>query len=682
MKGTAGSISILIAWLAGAAEPAGLIVTFRSGNAVDTTTLPNVALHVEAGKSPTPFVPDGPFTATWEGYLNADLRSEYAFAAELSGALKLEINGAVVLDGAAPSIPLSKLVQLNKGPNKLKAAFKSPERGDAFVRLTWTEKGTNTAPIPLSLLTHPSSGELEKGAQLRRGRELFLEYRCGRCHTPSRPAAEGGVRDAIPELSMDAPSFDGIGARRKKDWLVRWILDPKAERPSAHMPQVFRGASAKENAEAAGAYLATLTAGGDVKLNPLSLTPSTAATLQPSDEPLFERLHCTACHTAGETDASAQSPPTNKISLTHIAAKFPPGKLEEFLRQPEAYYAWTRMPNFRLTQAEARELSEFLMKGTERQSDTTATTAPAIIEKGKMLVQNSGCLNCHAAPLTLSRPAGEGTVKPSNPSTLQPSVAWPDNWTRGCMAEVPPERSPQYRLTPTERADLRAFGARGLDSLFRHAPVEFAERQTRLLNCAGCHGQFEGFPPMDILGGKLKPEWAGKFIAGEIPYKPRAETHPRGEPWLAARMPGFKARAQWLAAGMAALHGYPPRTPPEPPVNDQLAQLGRKLVGKDGGFSCVACHGVGALAAADVFDSEGINFVHAYERLLPDYYRHWMRNPLAIDPQTKMPVYFEDGRSPLTEILDGDAEQQITAIWHDLRLGSKMPPPDTGETPP
>ena len=61
-----------------------------------------------------------------------------------------------------------------------------------------------------------------------------------------------------------------------------------------------------------------------------------------------------------------------------------------------------------------------------------------------------------------------------------------------------------------------------LGLLARHVPAEFAERQTRNLNCTACHGQVEGFPPLEILGGKLKPEWAGKFIAGEIGYKPRA----------------------------------------------------------------------------------------------------------------------------------------------------------------
>ena len=200
----------------------------------------------------------------------------------------------------------------------------------------------------------------------------------------------------------------------------------------------------------------------------------------------------------------------------------------------------------------------------------------------------------------------------------------------------------------------------------------FAERQMRLLNCRACHGQNEGFPPVDILGGKLRPEWSSRFVAGDVPYKPRAETHPRGEPWLFARMPSFKSRASFLAAGMAALHGYAPKSVTMAKIDPALAKDGQKLVGKDGGFSCVSCH--------DVFDSEGINLAWSAERLLPHFYRRWVRNPLSIDPQTKMPVYFdEEGRSPLTEVLDGDGEKQITAIWHYLLMGENMPPPNLGQ---
>lgn len=643
-------VVMLLPWMLRAADAPGLLVTFASndGKVHDTTVLPNFAIYVEAGKSATPLVPEGKFTAVWEGNIVADLRSEFSFAAELNGRLKFEIDGAVVLEGSGPNIGLSKPVQLNKGPNKIKATFTGPTQGDAFVRVGWTEKGTNPSPIPPTVLTHATTAAFETSAQLRRGRELFLEHRCIKCHTDSR-ATE----------AMDAPAFDGIGARRHYEWMAKWIFDPKGERASALMPQLFHRDKTKENAEAAAAYLASLKTGGEVKL------PEQKDVVREGDaptDPLFQRLHCAACHVAPGAESE-----TNKISLTHVAAKFPAEKLVEFLRQPNAHYTWTRMPDFRLSIKEAKELSEFLTKDAEK--PVAAKPDNTLIEKGKTLVQNSGCLNCHSAKL-------ENKFKaPQLPAPTE------DKGDRGCLAEMPPEKAPQFGFTAAERADLQAFTRTARDSLFRGSPAEFAERQTRLLNCNACHGQVEGFPALEILGGKLKPEWSAKFIAGETAYKPRSETHPRGEPWLEARMPGFKVRAQLLADGLAALHGYGPKTAPEPPIDDELAKLGQKLVGKDGGFSCVSCHGAAALAATDVFDSEGINLAYSYERLLRDYYYRWMRNPLAIDPQTKMPAYFEEGKSPLTEILDGDAEKQITAMWHYMRLGQKMPAPNAGEAP-
>ena len=122
-------------------------------------------------------------------------------------------------------------------------------------------------------------------------------------------------------------------------------------------------------------------------------------------------------------------------------------------------------------------------------------------------------------------------------------------------------------------------------------------------------------------------------------------------------MPAFKLQAKLLAEGLAAQHGIPPHTPAEPPINIELAKIGQKLAGKDGGFSCTSCHAVGAVEASEVFESEGINLAKASERLLPEYYRRWLRNPASIDPQTKMPLYFDGGKSQLSEILEGDADR-------------------------
>ncbi len=50
-------------------------------------------------------------------------------------------------------------------------------------------------------------------------------------------------------MSMDAPSFEGIGSRRNYEWLPRWIRDSRTQRPTAHMPNILRGPQAKEEAD-------------------------------------------------------------------------------------------------------------------------------------------------------------------------------------------------------------------------------------------------------------------------------------------------------------------------------------------------------------------------------------------------------------------------------------------------
>ena len=162
-------------------------------------------------------------------------------------------------------------------------------------------------------------------------------------------------------------------------------------------------------------------------------------------------------------------------------------------------------------------------------------------------------------------------------------------------------------------------------------------------------------------GGKLKPEWSSHVIAGANTEKPR--------PWMKARMPGFPAYATNLAAGLAALHGYPARTPDDPPPASDLVKTGETLIGANGGFSCVACHAVGANTSQVVVESPGVNLALSADRLLSPYFRRWLMNPIAIDPGTKMPLYFDaEGRSQLTEFFEGDAHKQIDAMWHYIRF--------------
>ena len=618
----------------------GLAVTFQPavGGSADHTVRPHFMLYVPAGEAPSPFVASGSFTAEWEGVIHLDLRDRFVFQAELNGSLKLELNGNPVMEatGTGGMTEPTKRIRLNSRSNTLKATFTSPEKGDAFFRLYWSTPDYGNEPIPPKYLKHAPNENLAKGKALRRGRQLAAEHRCFKCH-----AADAPVK-GMPELAMDAPSFEGIGLRRGVDWMADWVLYPKKLRPSAKMPAMLHEATAESDARAIAAYLGSLKSGQPVK--PVSVDADAIS----AGQALYKQLNCAACHTLEKEPAAPV-----KLALGQAQRKFgQAGALSAFLQNPQAHYKWIRMPNFALAEKEANALAAFLFSAAAPAKTDSPDSDASKIAAGKKMVSSQGCLNCHSMKLENSF-----------------SVAAISDLAKGCLADSPAGSTVRFGLAAEERVALRLFLKEGRESLGQASLAEFALRQTDDSNCRNCHGQMESVPPFDVLGGKLKPGWAEKLLLGTLGERPR--------PWLHARMPAFPARASGVAKGLAMLNGHSPVTPEEPPLDPEKAKIGRKLVSANGGFFCFSCHAIGSLKPAQVFDAQGINLAKVGIRLLPDYYRRWMRNPLRIDPQTKMPAYFNQGRSALFDVLDGDAERQIDALYQYILQGDRMIPPDT-----
>jgi len=269
------------------------------------------------------------------------------------------------------------------------------------------------------------------------------------------------------------------------------------------------------------------------------------------------------------------------------------------------------------------------------------------------------------------------------------------------MSDAPTEKTPDLGLSKEQKDAIRAFVKTDLAALARDTAPEFAERQMRALRCAACHkrddrqdlwgdladetkdllpkkkddGEFAEFevavpvvPPLTWTGEKLKPEWMAGFLAGKIQDRPR--------PYLAnLRMPAFPVRADGLAAGLALEHGCPPVSPPAPAASPKLSEIGRGLSGPGGGLDCLACHAIGGKSATKVFEAPAPNFKLARDRLRPDWFVRWVREPLRVEPGTKMPQFFQGGRSQLTEVLEGDASKQIDALWNYLLEGASIKAP-------
>ncbi|HEX7897774.1 MAG TPA: c-type cytochrome, partial [Planctomycetota bacterium] len=583
------------------------------------------------------------------------------FSAEGNGKLTLTIADKPALEAAGDlSQAKGKPLMLRKGRNKLLARYESPATGDALLRLFWTSEEVQREPVPTEALSH-DLGSVKASKLLRDGRELLASRRCLKCHVTD-------VKVAVPEASMDAPSLEAAGARLRPEWMARWIRDPRRLRPEATMP---RGANMTD-AEAAdiAAWLATLGA-------PAAEAPKGDVALGGK---LFAEMRCVGCHTL-----PGKAPAADRIPLQHVKGKWRPAALVAFLVKPDAHYAWIEMPVFGLKAEEAANLAAFLL---ERSSDVEPLPA-GDAAKGLERAKARGCVKCHAMPAPTEKAFAALAAIPA------------EGWSRGCMSDAPTEKTPELGLSKDQKDALRAFVKTDLAGLTRDTAPEFAERQMRALRCAACHkrddrqdlwgdladetkdllpkkkddGEFAEFevavpvvPPLTWTGEKLKPEWMAAFLAGKIQDRPR--------PYLASlRMPAFPVRAEGLAAGLALEHGCPPTSPPAPAPKAELSEIGRGLSGPGGGLDCLACHAIAGKSATKVFEAPAPNFKYARDRLRPDYFVRWVREPLRVEPGTKMPQFFQGGRSQLTEVLGGDASKQIDALWNYLLEGPAIKAP-------
>jgi mono/diheme cytochrome c family protein len=684
--------------------PAGLMATFGSKNSPpDLRVVRMPALYVPAGSPASTFTPAGPFTATISGNLELRLRDELSFSLAGRGQIKLSINGQKILELSGDNWrhEPTQTITLNKGKNALLIEYTSPENGDAYFRLYWSSSEFPPEPIPPTAFTHQPTPALETANELREGRFLFANLRCFKCHVDEKlnPAIELAHRAVtgefktdllgklpMPELSIDAPSFDGIGSRFNEIWMAHWISNPKSLRHNATMPRVF-GEARGDNTEIDGrvrdiaAYLASLN-GAEKPAEPPNSDELIAAGGR-----LFAHRHCNACHTL--PDAEKIDVENGRTPLNYVKAKYKPAALFAFLKNPQQHYAWIRMPNFTFSDLEAQRLTAFLLSRPQKSLEAPANGKQPNPQFGQTLLASSGCLNCHTLEKTQS------TLKAT-------AVAKSDS---GCLAPQATGKSPFFAFAPEQIKSIASFVKTDRSSLLRESLPEFAQRQILHLRCTACHtrdgtddlysqledevaplisegvddepggegderiAEDQSEPILTWAGEKLRPEWSTQLLLGQIDYRLR--------PWLRARMPAFPARARLLAHALPLDHGFPPVSPPDPAPEANLVPFGRKLLSKDGGFACTTCHGVASLKPVGVFEAPGPNLQYVKERLNPHYFARWVYNPLRVHKDTKMPAFADkDGKTSLRETLDGDARRQYQAIYDYLLAGRKVEPPE------
>ncbi|MAG58663.1 MAG: hypothetical protein CMJ83_20430 [Planctomycetes bacterium] len=290
---------------------------------------------------------------------------------------------------------------------------------------------------------------------------------------------------------------------------------------------------------------------------------------------------------------------------------------------------------------------------------------PTRVVRGREAFASEGCGSCHQADAKAQRPSDTHGLVGLDPDG-------------GCLSEAPPARAVRYPLDPGQRNALRA-ALRSLPTRVSTPP--HAQRITdRLLalNCYACHERDGAGGPAESRDPYFTSGGINQGVEGRIPPRLTGVGDKLKQPWLkrvltegAAVRPLFHTRMPRYGAtptmGLAEDFVRVDRKPSTPPrVNDDpVAQktAGRRLVGMEGGFNCVACHHFNGRVAATMQMSD---LVGVTERIHEDWFQRWIRDPGTYNPGTRMPTYL-----PHEEVLGKNLDRQFAAIWTYLSDGRR-----------
>ncbi|RMD92870.1 MAG: hypothetical protein D6813_05110 [Calditrichaeota bacterium] len=250
------------------------------------------------------------------------------------------------------------------------------------------------------------NNKLEAGADDWKGtpQEAFLnseivkQYQCTSCHTIANRGGTVG------------PILNNVGLRRTKEWLRRWLKNPKAVKPGTKMP---RFDFTPRQLDMAVNYLSKMK-------KPLHTDEILAKniSLVEKGKLLFEDYDCLACHRLG-SEGRFSGP-----DLTWLGIRKTVSWERTWLHNPDAFKSGTFMPNFHLSERSVEALAAYVtsQKG-QKNADSQAWEFRTNLflnndakERGELVFKRFACWSCHGEN-------GRGGVR--NPN-MAPNEIMPD----------------------------------------------------------------------------------------------------------------------------------------------------------------------------------------------------------------------------------------------------------------
>src|SRR6202158_4081035 len=221
---------------------------------------------------------------------------------------------------------------------------------------------------------------------------------------------------------------------------------------------------------------------------------------------MLAQYGCVHCHAVKRPDGTLITATDDPPSLAHIGVKTTREWIYAWLKDPQAYSTTATMPNFKLKDEDARDISAFLISSSTpaplKLVQTSLDEAKKVKDeatlqtKAASLYGESFCASCHAVQNAAGNLVG-GNIGPELTKVgSKVKLEWLQAWVRNPHDYDPPTGMPHYRFSEPEVGLLTGFlmGKSDSDLLANvhldAATPEQIEHGKRLANdygCASCH---------------------------------------------------------------------------------------------------------------------------------------------------------------------------------------------------
>ncbi len=535
-------------------------------------------------------------------------------------------------------------------------------------------------------------------APIDAGRLLISELSCVKCH-----ASEASLLQP-----KGGPSLRAAGRRLNESWIRDYLADPSSVHPGTTMPDMLGGLTPQDRRDVAidlAAFLAT-------QQQDFPELKASGATPVPFEfwnrgnvdagRDLYHTVGCVACHEPDAGDEVVTSPgsafdamleeldedelqelgladaarPVLSVRHPDLAAKYTVQGLAFFLLDPHRSRSGGRMPDLKLSPVQAADLTRFLTNRDGNETDPAGEQEAADErtgdkEAGRRAFKTFRCVACHEVRVDDSIV----TATTSRPLDRLSVDAKAVDASAGCLR---PGHTPgaSYLLDDFQReAIIAALSSIGASE--KPTTSQRLEHRLLQLNCYACHVRDErggigrrrkAFfhsigdidlgdegrlpPPLTRAGRKIRPAWFAKVLTGD-----KADIRPH----MTIRMPKFpRDRVDALPGWFAEVDAAGSAAPDGGPSDDDLIEAGRELMD----IGCVECHSFDGFTMPGVV---GVELSGVTERVNREWFQAFLRDPGSLKQRTRMPNFFDAGKTQNAKLLGGDPDRQIAAMWAYLK---------------